>query len=117
MLGRQGTYVDGPEACTMPGRHVLIKALNSICPREFTELLVHVVGSRARVVSQPDAKVFDLQRLLFVDLQNRGSPRPVSNPIPPASWGLQGTSTDNTYNSDTNDLAAGLLDLFQLPGE
>ena len=56
----------------MPGRHVLIKALDSISPREFAELLVHVVGPRARVVPQPDAEVFDLQRLLFVDLGIEG---------------------------------------------
>jgi hypothetical protein len=60
--------MDRPETSTMPGSHILIQALDSIRSREFTELLIHVVGSRARVVTQPDAEVFDFQGLLFVDL-------------------------------------------------
>jgi hypothetical protein len=56
----------------MPGSHILIQALDGIRPREITELLIHVVGSRARVVTQPDAEVFNFQRFLFVNLQMKG---------------------------------------------
>jgi hypothetical protein len=52
----------------MPGSHVLVETLDRIRTGKVTELLVHVVGSRAGVVSEPDTKVLDLQRLLFVDL-------------------------------------------------
>jgi hypothetical protein len=52
----------------MPSRHILIQALNRISPREVAELLVHIMRSRTRIVSEPDTKVLDLQRLLFVDL-------------------------------------------------
>jgi hypothetical protein len=63
-----GTYVDRPEAGAMPGSHVLVQALDGISAAEVTELLVHVVGTRAGVVTEPDAEVLDLQGLLFVDL-------------------------------------------------
>lgn len=53
----------------MTSGHVLVEALDSISPGELTELLVHVVGSRARVVAQPDTEVLNLQRLLFVNLK------------------------------------------------
>jgi hypothetical protein len=58
-----------PETGTMSGSHVLVKTLNRIRTGEFTELLVHVVCTRARVISKPDAKVLDFQRPLFVNLE------------------------------------------------
>ena len=63
------TDVDRPEAGTVAGSHVLVERLDSIGAGKLTELLVHVVGSRARVVSEPDAEVLDLERLLLVDLR------------------------------------------------
>ena len=87
----------------MPSSHILIHALYGISPSKFTVLLVHVVRSRTRIVSQPNTEVLDLERLLFMNLiseqsrrvppvhrkgddkeQRKKSPR-VSNPIPPAS--------------------------------
>ena len=68
------TDVDRPEACTVAGSHVLVERLDSVGAGELTELLVHVVGSRAGVVSEPDTKVLDLERLLLVDLR-RGNGR------------------------------------------
>ena len=65
---RSGTYVDRPETSTMPGSHILVEALDSVGTREFTELLVHVVCTRTRVVAEPDTEVLDLQMLLFMDL-------------------------------------------------
>jgi len=79
--------VDRPEAGTMPGCHVLVKALDCISAGEITELLVHVVGSRARVVTEPDTEVLDLQRLGFMN------------------------------NVDTNDFTTGFLDFLQLSQE
>ena len=53
----------------MAGSHVLVEGLDSISTRELTELLVHVVGTAARVVADPDAEVLDLQRLLLMNLE------------------------------------------------
>lgn len=64
--------MDGPEAGTVAGSHVLVEALDSVNTGELTELLVHVVGARARVVSEPDTEVLDLGRLLLGDLENKG---------------------------------------------
>ena len=60
--------MDRPEAGTVAGSHVLVEGPDGIGASEFTELLVHVVGAGTRVVTEPDTEVFDLQRLLLVDL-------------------------------------------------
>ena len=62
------TYVDRAEASTVPGSHVLVQALDGICAAKVTEFLVHVVRSRPRIITQPDTKVLDFQRLLFMNL-------------------------------------------------
>jgi hypothetical protein len=66
---RKSTDVDGPETSTVTSRHVLIKGFHRIRATELTELLVHVVCARARVVAKPYTEVLHLQRLLFVDLK------------------------------------------------
>ena len=53
----------------MAGSHVLVERLDGVGAAELTELLVHVVGTGARVVAEPDAEVLDLQRLLLVNLE------------------------------------------------
>lgn len=63
------TYVDGPETSTVAGSHVGVERVDSICSGHLTVLLVHVMGARARVVSDPDAEVLDLQGVLLVDLK------------------------------------------------
>lgn len=60
--------MDRPEPGTVAGGHVGVESLDSICSGELTVLLVHVVGSRARVVSDPDTEVLDPQRVLLADL-------------------------------------------------
>lgn len=60
--------MDGAETSTVAGSHVLVEALDGISTTELTELLVHVVGARARVISEPDTEVLDLQGFLLVDL-------------------------------------------------
>jgi hypothetical protein len=67
------------------------------------------VGTRARIVADPDAKVLDLEGVLLVDL-NRSQP-----------W-EQARSRDRlevvvAYLVQANDLAVGLLDLPQLHEE
>jgi len=66
----KATHVNRPEASAMPGSHILVQALDGISPGEFTILLVHIMGSRTRVVSEPDAKVLDFERFLFVNLNH-----------------------------------------------
>ena len=60
--------MDGPEAGTVAGGHVLVEGLDGIRTAKLTELLVHVVRARTRVVAEPDTEVLDLQWLLLVDL-------------------------------------------------
>lgn len=60
--------MDRPEASTVAGSHILVEALDGISTSEFTELLVHIVGAGARVVTDPDTEVLDLQGLLLVNL-------------------------------------------------
>lgn len=62
------TYVDGPETGTVTGSHIRVQGLDSIGSGELTVLLVHVVCTGARVVSQPDTEVLDLLGVLLVDL-------------------------------------------------
>lgn len=63
------TYLDRTESGAVTGSHVLIASMDSIRPRKFTELLVHVVSAGARVISEPDSEVLHLERFLFVDLE------------------------------------------------
>ena len=60
--------MDGPEAGTVAGSHVLVERLNGVGTGELTELLVHVVCAGAGVVAEPDTEVIDLQWLLLADL-------------------------------------------------
>lgn len=61
------TYVDTPESSTMSRSHILVQCLDSISAAQFSVLLVHVVRAGARVVTDPDAKVLDLERALLMD--------------------------------------------------
>ena len=63
------TYMYRTETGTVTSSHVLIKRLDSVGSAHLTELLVHVVGTRARVVTDPDTKVLDLERTFLVDLK------------------------------------------------
>ena len=53
----------------MASSHVLVEGLDGVRTSELTELLVHIVGSRAGVVTEPDTEVLDLQRFFLVDLE------------------------------------------------
>ena len=83
----------------MASSHVLVEGLDGVRTSELTELLVHVVGSRAGVVAEPDAEVLDLQGLLLVDLdcfnaaQKETQNAVVSLPFRLPLERLQGTTT------------------------
>lgn len=79
--------MDGTETGTVTGSHVLVQRVDSGGSRQLTVLLVHVVCTGARVVSDPDTEVLDLERVLLVDLVQR------------------------------DDLTVGLLDLLELGHE
>jgi hypothetical protein len=81
------TYVDGPEAGTVTGSHILVQRLDRSGAGHLSVFLVHIVGAGSRVISDPDTEVLDLERALLVDL-------------------VEG-----------NDLAVGLLDLAELHQE
>jgi len=77
--------VDRAETGTVPSSHVLVHALDSIGASELTVLLVHVVGAGARVVTDPDTEVLDLEGVLLVDL------------IIPVSLAIVSCSLDSCY--------------------
>lgn len=60
--------MDRPEPGSMPGSHILVESLDGVGTGQFTIFLVHVVGTTARVVTDPDTEVLDLQGSLLVDL-------------------------------------------------
>lgn len=60
--------MDGPEAGTVPGGHVLVESLDSVGAGHLTVLLVHVVGAGPGVVADPDTEVLDLLGTLLGDL-------------------------------------------------
>lgn len=66
--GKMETYGNRAETGTVTGSHVLVEGLDGLNPAHLTELLVHVVGARARVVTDPDTEVLDLCGALLVDL-------------------------------------------------
>lgn len=68
---RMETYVDRSEAGTVAGGHVLVEGLDSLAAGHLAVLLVHVVGTRARVVTDPDTEVLDLLGALLMNLQAR----------------------------------------------
>lgn len=63
-----GTHVDRPEPCSMPGGHILVESLDGVGAGQFTVFLVHVVGTAARVITNPDTEVLNFQGSLLVDL-------------------------------------------------
>lgn len=63
--------MDGPEAGTVAGSHVLVESLDGPSAGHLAVLLVHVVGTRARVVTEPDTEVLDLEGVLLGNLKIR----------------------------------------------
>jgi hypothetical protein len=60
--------MNGAKTGTMTSSHVLIEGFNGVGSGQLSELLIHVVGSRTRVVTEPDAEVLDFQWALLMDL-------------------------------------------------
>tara|TARA_R110002050_G_C8732869_1_gene497384 strand:- start:357 stop:617 length:261 start_codon:yes stop_codon:yes gene_type:complete len=72
LRGRDGydiTNVHRPKADTVATVQVLVELRDGTNASSVTELLNHVVGTRPRVVSQPNGEVLDDVRLLLEDLQ------------------------------------------------
>jgi len=65
IAGLNQSYLDRPEPRAMLGSHVLIQGRHCSRTGQLTDLLVHVVGPRAGVVSDPNAEVLDFERLLL----------------------------------------------------
>ena len=55
----------------MAGGHVLVEGIDGLAAGHLAVLLVHVVGTRARVVTDPDTEVLDLLGALLMNLQAR----------------------------------------------
>jgi len=67
-IRQRETYVDRPETSAVTGCHVLVEGIDGLGSGHLAVLLVHVVGTRARVVADPDTEVLDLLRSLLVNL-------------------------------------------------
>ena len=82
----------------------MVESIDGSNTGELTVFLVHVVGSGARVVTDPDTEVLDLLGALLVDL-----------------WSVRLLSHysafDSTYLVDGDDLTVRLLDLAELAQE
>lgn len=61
-------YLNRPEAGSVTGGHILVQSIDGGDAGHLTVLLVHVVGTGARVVADPDAEVLDLLGALLGDL-------------------------------------------------
>lgn len=67
---RHGSVTDlnRTESGTVTRGHVLVTSLGGVNSGQLSELFVHVVSTRTRVESKPDAKVLDLEWLFLVNL-------------------------------------------------
>lgn len=61
------TYVNGPKSGSVLSSHILVESLDSLGSRHLSVLLVHVVGTGSRIVSEPDTEVLDLEWSLLAD--------------------------------------------------
>jgi len=107
-----GAYLDVPEAGAVTGGHILVEGIDGGDTGHLTVLLVHVVGTGARVVPDPDTEVLDLLGTLLVDLATVSDLRPLSRLAR-----FEACAVSATHLVDRDDLAVGLLDLAELAKE
>ena len=62
------SYVDRPKSSSMPCSHVLVQSVHCLRSRHLSVLLVHVVCTGTRVVTNPDAEILDFSWALLVYL-------------------------------------------------
>lgn len=98
------TYLNLPEARSVTGGHILVESVDGGDTGHLTVLLVHVVGTGARVVPDPDTEVLDLLGALLVDLGTLVSDCFIF-------------SDSAAYLVYGDDLTVGLLDLAELAKE
>lgn len=97
--------MDRPEASSVARGHVGVKRLNGVGAGHFPVLFVHVVGTGARVVSQPNSEILDLLGMLLVDLRRN------------CECHSGNVSFGSTYGLDADNLASCLLDLSETAQE
>lgn len=105
-------YLDRPEARSVAGSHILVESIDGGDAGHLTVLLVHVVGTGARVVADPDTEVLDLLGALLVDLSQISLPS-----LYMCRHGCLSHVVTATHLVDRDDLAVGLLDLAELAKE
>lgn len=112
----------------MAGSHVLVHSLDGLSAGHLAVLLVHVVGTGAGVVADPDAEVLDLEGVLLVDLWTEMLESAWLDFSPhgrveqdagasPSSCRILNQVLNGTYHVDADDLTSGLLDLLQTAHE
>ena len=120
--------MDGAEACAVASGHVLVKALDRVRAGEVTELLVHVVRARTRIVPEPDAEDLHLERLLLEDLNDKrvafdaraggggdGACQQSRSACLLRAARDEQLGKKNTHDVDADDLAIRLLNLLEFP--
>ena len=87
--------------------HVLVESVHGLCPRHLPILLVHVVGTRAGVVANPNAKVLDLRRasLVYLFIDTFVSLCPADSGKPSLSVVSWDRAAAYSYQVDGDDLA------------
>ena len=96
--------MNGAESSSMSSSHVLIQWLNCQGTWYITILLVHVVGSWARIITQPNSIVLYCQRSFFRNLsQNQYLIQPNKK-----------KNEESLYLIDGDDFTTGLFDFTSL---
>lgn len=95
-----------PKSCSVPCRHVLVKRIDRFRPRHLSVFLIHIMCARSRVVSDPNAKVFNLLRAFLVDLYLKM----LFSNFDPSSR-IEGRIYVAAYHSEAYDLAIGFFNL------
>jgi len=54
-------HVNRPEPGAVAGRHIGVEGLDSGNSGRLAVLLVHVVGTRSRIIPDPDTEILDLE--------------------------------------------------------
>lgn len=67
-MNSRTSYLDSVGTGTVTGSHIAVALGDGGSDSQVTVLAVHVVGAGTRIVTQPDAKVLDLQRGPLGDL-------------------------------------------------
>ena len=67
------TYVDTPESGPMPRRHITVERIHRLRSRHLPVLLVHVVRTTPRIISDPHTEVLHFEGPLLVQHVERNN--------------------------------------------